>query len=97
MHTKRATDSLILARQGREPQTANHTSSGIKALGRESAELASLQSSSSEADHYYLHSNCFYDGNRDPEDVVSELIRGVGGYIQDAGNRKVLSGTHPVC
>ena len=83
--TKRATDALILARQGREPQTTNHTSSGIKALGRESAELASLRSRFSDAAHY-LHSNCFYDGNCDPEDVVSELIRGVAGYIQDAEN-----------
>ena len=41
--------------------------------------------------HYYtrsalLHINCFYDGNCEPEEDITALIRETDSYIQEARN-----------
>ncbi len=80
--TKRATDALILARTGNEPETTGMTSSGIRLLGEQSSAIENL------VGRYYtrighLHGECFYDGrcaSRDTERRIRETID----YIADA-------------
>ena len=79
----RATDALILARTGDEPRTTAQTSGGIRALGRENEALASLRSRYSDYAHY-LHAECFHDGQCEPADYITALIRDADGYIRDA-------------
>ena len=81
--TKTGYRRLDTGAPGQEPRTTNQTSSGIRALGRESVELEPLRMRFSDVAHH-LHSNCFYDGNCGPEDVTAELIHGVAGYISNA-------------
>ncbi len=81
--TKRATDALLLARTGQEVNRTSQTSGGIRALGQENRELASLRSRYSDRAHY-LHGDCFYDGQCEPEEFVAGLIRETIDYIRDA-------------
>lgn len=81
--TKRATDALILARTGREPQTTSQTSGGLRRLVRNDERCRLLRQ------RYALciselHSGCFYDGHCEPEDLISEVIRETAQYIHDA-------------
>ena len=69
--TKRATDALVLAREGEEPQSAGQArafevsrpGSGV----RHPARAISHQGRG-------LHINCFYDGNCEPEQEMADLI-----------------------
>ncbi len=80
---KRATDALILARTGREPQRTSQTSRGMRILSRENESFESLRvryvTRISE-----LHGDCFYDGDCEPEDVTARNIRETADYIRDA-------------
>ena len=81
--TKRATDGLLLARTGREPQTPAQTAGGLRALAFQDARFQRLRS-------FYntcvkeLHSDCFYDGHCEPAEQLAETIRETGQYIGDA-------------
>lgn len=81
--TKRATDALILVRSDELPNNVTQTSSGIRALGQRSRELASLRTRFGEVARF-LHGDCFYNGQCEPEDYVAALITGTIGYIDDA-------------
>ena len=81
--TKRATDALILERTGQEPQITTQTSAGIRTLGRQSEELASLHTRYI-ARISQLHGDCFYNGHCEPEDYFVELVRDTADYIRDA-------------
>ena len=81
--TKRATDALILARTGREPQRTGQTSAGIRHLSREGEAFESLRSRFGKRISE-LHGDCFYDGNCEPEDVVAREVRETAGCIRDA-------------
>ena len=81
--TKRATDALILERTGEEPERNTQTSSGIRALGRQSDALRSLHTRYI-ARVSELHGDCFYDGHCEPRDYFEEMIRETAGYIRDA-------------
>ena len=80
--TKRATDGLILARTGKEPETTGMTSTGIRLLGEQNSALENL------VGRYYtrighLHGECFNEGrcsSRHTERRIRETID----YIQDA-------------
>ena len=80
--TKRATDALILARTGEEPETTGMTSTSIRLLGEHNSAIENL------VGRYYtrighLHGECFYDGrcaSRDTERRIRETID----YINDA-------------
>ena len=80
--TKRATDALILARTGEEPETTGMTSTSIRLLGEHNSAIENL------VGRYYtrighLHGECFYDGrcaSRDTERRIRETID----YIRDA-------------
>ena len=81
--TKRATDALILARTGVEPQISSHTIRGIAAVTSEDDSAPSLRR------RYYtrqseLHGACFYLGVCEPADEVERRIRETAEYVQDA-------------
>ena len=52
-------------------------------MGQESEALAALLARYSAAAHY-LHSDCFYDSNCDPQEFIVELIHSRSEYIDDA-------------
>ena len=83
--TKRATDALLLARTGEEPETSSDTSGGLLALGEGDDAVSTL------VRRYYsrqskLHGACFYLGNCEPLEEVERRIRETAAYISDAEN-----------
>ena len=81
--TKRATDALILARTGTEPEFSPDTSRGLLALAEGDAGISPL------IGRYYsrqghLHGGCFYLGICQPLDEVQRRIRETAEYIRDA-------------
>ena len=86
--TKRATDALILARTGEEPETTAITSRELLGLARQ------LDNGESMVGRYYtrighLHGSCFYNGMCEPLDETERRIRETLDYIRDA---EVLAG-----
>ena len=81
--TKRATDALLLAKTGREPQTPAQTAGGIRALAFDDARFQRLRS-------FYntcvkeLHSDCFYDGHCEPAEQLAATVRETRRYVDDA-------------
>ena len=81
--TKRATDALILARTGEEPENSPGTSRGLGELARQDENLRFL------VGRYYsrqgqLHGECFYNGLCDPVEETARRIRETVRYIADA-------------
>ena len=81
--TKRATDALILARTGTEPEFSSDTSRGLLMLGEADSAVSPL------IGRYYsrqghLHGDCFYMGVCEPVDEVHRRIRQTADYISDA-------------
>ena len=81
--TKRATDALILARTGEEPQRSTDTGSGLREIARLEPAARSLRA------HYYerqgtLDGECFYIGLCEPVEDTELLIRETAEYIDDA-------------
>ncbi len=83
--TKRATDALILARTGAEPELSSDTSIGLAMLSEADNAVSPL------VGRYYsrqgqLHGTCFYLGVCRPVAEVERRIRETADYIQDAEN-----------
>ena len=83
--TKRATDALILARTGAEPQISSDTTRGIALLAENSDAADSLLK------RYFtrqghLHGTCFYLGVFEPYAETERRIRQTADYINDAEN-----------
>ena len=81
--TKRATDALILARTGNEPERTPKTSAELRALAGRNPEVQSL------VGRYYsrqgvLHGDCFYLGLCEPLEDTERRIRETVTYINDA-------------
>ncbi len=81
--TLRATNALILARTGEEPERTAATSRGLDALAHRDDRLRTL------VGRYYtrqsqLHGQCFYLGLCEPLEVTERRIRETIQYIQDA-------------
>ena len=79
--TKRATDALILAITGEEPETTAMTTEGLLALAMRSDAFENL------VGRYftrisYLHGTCFYNGMCGPD--TERRIRETADYIRDA-------------
>ena len=81
--TKRATDALILERNGREPGTTCITYRSIRGLRHQSAELESLANRYSQR-MQDLHWSCFYDGVLAPEEPIIRDIEATADYIRDS-------------
>ena len=81
--TKRASDALLVARTGHEPGTSRHTRRGLDTLRRTDPEFAPLWQTYEESQKF-LHGQCFYRGECEPEDRLMAEIRGTRDYIQAA-------------
>ncbi len=81
--TKRATDALLVARTGHEPGTSGHTYQDLRRLSQVDPALAPLWQTYVERQKF-LHGECFYRGECEPEDRLMAEIRGTRDYIQDA-------------
>ena len=79
----RATDALILARTGVEPERSPQTTRGLHTLAREDGQAGDLLDRYNMAQSV-LHGNCFYHGVCEPVERTERLIRGVAGYVTDA-------------
>ena len=83
--TKRATDALILARLGWEPERTSDTSTQLRVLARRDGRATTLVGRyHTRAD--YLHGHCFYLGICQQAEDVERRIRDTGEYISDAEN-----------
>ncbi len=83
--TKRATDALILARTGAEPEHSPDTTRGLVLLARTDSAIDPL------VGRYFsrqghLHGACFYLGVCEPAHEVDRRIRQTADYINDAEN-----------
>ena len=81
--TKRATDALVLARTGTEPEFSSDTSRGLLVLAEADGAVSPL------IGRYYsrqghLHGECFYHGVCEPAAEVEQRIRRTADYINDA-------------
>ena len=89
--TKRATDALVLALEWEEPQSAGQARRALLRLSGQDPALYTLQG------QYHTraglpHINCFYDGNCEPEQEMTDLIRATISYIQTAERLSAVSG-----
>ena len=80
---KRATDALILARTGEEPERSTDTRIGLERLANADERAQSL------VGRYYsrqslLHGDCFSLGICEPMETIERRIRETPQYIQDA-------------
>ena len=80
---KRASDALILARTGNEPEKSPVTTRELRRLGNQDAAVFPLISKYAEA-RDFLHGDCFYLGLCEPLDDTERRIREAVDYIQDA-------------
>ena len=81
--TKRASDALILARTGEEPERTPATSRELNRLAEDDPRVRML------IGRYYsqqssLHGDCFYLGWCEPLATTERRIRETGDYIEDA-------------
>ncbi len=83
--TKRSTDAMVLARTGREPQSAGGARRALLRLSSNAPGIDRFQCQYNTRSEL-LHVNCFYDGNCEPEAEMTELILATDSYIQDAEN-----------
>ena len=79
--TKRATDALVLSRNGEEPPSTHDTTEALLTLARDSDAYETL------VGRYftrisYLHGTCFYTGLCGPD--TERRIRETAQYIDDA-------------
>ena len=80
--TKRASDGLIVARTGKEPDKSPVTSRELNRLAIDNQDIGRL------ADQYHivkdaLHGDCFYLGFCEPTERTERLIRETIDYIAD--------------
>ena len=81
--TLRATNALLLARTGEEPEKTPETSGRLDRLARQEPGVKSL------VGRYYsrqqrLHGDCFYSGITEFTDEIERRIRETRDYIADA-------------
>ena len=83
--TKRSTDAMVLARTGNEPQSAGQARRALLRLSNDGPAFGAFQGEYNTR-AALLHVNCFYDGNCEPEEEMSALIRATDAYIDEAFN-----------
>ena len=80
---KRASDALILARTGTEPEKSPITTRELRRLGSQDSAVFPLVSRYATA-RDLLHGDCFYLGLCEPLDDTERRIRETADYIRDA-------------
>ena len=83
--TKHSTDAMVLARTGNEPQSAGQARRALLGMRNDGEDLVAFHGEYSIRSEL-LHVNCFYDGNCEPEDEMTALVRSTDSYIEDARN-----------
>ena len=83
--TKRSTDAMVLARTGQEPQSAGQAQRALLRMSSEGPVFERFQGQYNTRS-LLLHINCLYDGNCEPEEEMTALIRATEAYIQEARN-----------
>ena len=83
--TKRSTDAMVLARTGQEPQSAGQARRALLRMRNDGPGLVAFHGQYSIRSEL-LHVNCFYDGNCEPAEEMTALIRDTDSYIQEARN-----------
>ena len=83
--TKRATNALLLARTGKEPERTPETGAGLNKLAFQDPAVRDARMDA----RYYtcevrLHVECFYHGLCDPLADTERRIRGTADYVEDA-------------
>ena len=83
--TRRATDALLLARTGEEPERTPETGAGLRML----ASLDEMVREARLVRRYHsrqvvLHGECFYNGLCEPLDETERRVRETAGYIDTA-------------
>ena len=81
--TRRATDALILARTGAEPEISSDTARGLAGLATADQAFRLLHRRY-HSGQSLLHGDCFYLGICEPVDEVARRIRQTPDYISDA-------------
>ena len=81
--TKRATEALLLAETGEVPPTTSRVSSGLRGPSRSSDEWRWLQERFASTVRY-LHHECFYNGQCEPQEDIERRIRETSQYIDRA-------------
>lgn len=81
--TKRSTDAMILARTGQEPQSAGSARRALLQLRNVGPIFKTFHEEYSIRAEL-LYANCFYDGNCEPEEEMTALIRATDAYIRNA-------------
>jgi hypothetical protein len=83
--TKRATDALILARNGEEPEITGETSDGLLHLDADDNEVRRARLLARYFTRQgHLHGRCFYNSHCDPLEETERRIRETDDYIEDA-------------
>ena len=81
--TKRATDALVLALEGDEPQSAGQARRALLRLSSRVPDIEPIHG------QYHirarlLHVDCFYEGHCEPEAEMAALVRATNVYIDEA-------------
>ena len=81
--TKRATDALILARTGHDPEATLATGRELRQLGLQDRNISRM------VNRYFatqniLHGDCFYLGLCEPTQDTARRIRETARYLEDA-------------
>ena len=83
--TKRATDALILARNGEEPELTGQTSDGLLHLDADDNEVRRVRLLARYFTRQgHLHGRCFYNSRCNPLEETERRIRETADYIEDA-------------
>ena len=83
--TKRATDALVQARTGEEPERTPETGAGLNELAfRDPATRDARMVARYYTRQDRLHGGCFYNGLCDPIEDTERRIRETADYIDDA-------------
>ena len=76
---------MVLARTGNEPQSAGQARRALLGMRNDGEDLVAFHGEYSIRSEL-LQVNCFYDGNCEPEDEMTALVRSTDSYIEDARN-----------
>ena len=83
--TRRATDALVLARTGEEPEWTPETGAALRMLSSLDGEVRRARLVRRyHSRQVVLHGECFYNGLCDPLEETERRIRETSGYIDDA-------------
>ena len=83
--TRRATDALILARTGEEPERTPESGAGLRMLSSMDRDIRSARLVRRyHSRQVVLHGECFYNGLCDPVEETKRRIQETSDYIDDA-------------